>query len=155
MLKSEIKHLFFSLLAGSLVGFFCRNYYSIPVAFLSGFFVDADHLIDYGIYKKFRKFNLSEFLSGKFFDKSGKVYVFFHGFEYVPVLIVMGVVFSNLSWLFLSLGLSLFFHLCFDTIHNRTKRQSYFFTFRLINHFSHNDFCSTKKTGSNDCTNKR
>jgi len=140
MLKDEIKHFFLSLTAGLIVGYRLGNYWAIALALLSGFCIDADHLIDYGIYKKFRGFDLKEFLSGKFFDYSGKVYVFFHGFEYVVVLIILGIIWPYLGWVFFSLALSLLFHLIFDTFYNRPSLPTYFIFYRIYHHFNHKNF---------------
>lgn len=140
MLRDETKHFLLSITAGLIIGAIFDNYWSVPIALLSGFFIDSDHLIDYGIYKKFRGFNLAEFLSGKFFDYAGKVYIFFHGFEYIVAFIILALIWPAQNWLFFALALSLLFHLSFDTIHNRTKWQSYSIIFRVIHHFNHKDF---------------
>lgn len=141
MLKDEVRHFLLSLIAGTVVGWLLGNFLAIPVALLSGFFIDADHLIDYAIYKKFQGFNLSEFLSGKFFDYSGKVYVLFHAFEYVFIFFILGFLFSNLSWLFFSFGLSLLFHLLYDTLYNKPIWPTYFLFFRICKRFDHKTFC--------------
>jgi len=140
MLKDEIKHFLLSLLAGTLIGLFFGNYYAVPIALLSGFFIDIDHLIDYEICKKFRGFNISEFFSGKYFDYSGKVYVLFHAFEYVLILLILGIILKDFQWLYFSLGLSLLFHLLFDTFYNRPKWPTYFISYRIYHHFNHDYF---------------
>jgi len=139
MLKDEIKHFLLSIIAGVIIGYFFSNYWSIPIALLTGFFIDADHLIDYFIYRGW-KFNLKEFLSGKCFDYSGKVYVFFHAFEYILVLVVAGLIWPIFNWIFFTLALSLLFHLLFDTFSNKPKWPTYFLSFRIYHHFNHKDF---------------
>ena len=139
MLKDEIIHFILSIIAGTVVGYFTNNLWAIPVALVSGFFIDGDHLIDYFIYQG-TKFNLAEFLSGKTFDLSGKVYVFFHGFEYAIIFAITGVLLPHLSWLFFSLALSNLFHLIFDTISNKPIWPTYFLTYRIIKNFDHKIF---------------
>lgn len=117
MLKDEIKHCLLSIFAGLIVSYFFRNYWAVLISLFSGFFIDADHLIDYFLFTRCRRFDLKEFFSGTYFDQSGKVYVFAHGFEYVIILAVLGIIYPNLTWIFYSLSLLLFFHLVFDTIY--------------------------------------
>ena len=143
MLKDEIVHFILSIIAGVIVGYFMHNWWAVPVALISGFFIDADHLIDYFIYHR-AKFNLREFFSGKTFDLSGKVYIFFHGYEYALVFAIIGLLLPNLSWLFFSLALSNMFHLIFDTISNKPIWPTYFITYRLAKRFSHKAFCFRK-----------
>jgi len=140
MLKDEIVHFILSIIAGAIVGYFCRNWWAVPIALVSGFLIDADHLIDYFIYKKFRGFDLKEFLSGEFFDRLGKVYVVFHGYEYAAAATIFGIIFPNLGWLFFSLALSNFLHLLYDTIANKPIWPTYFITYRLIKNFNHKTF---------------
>lgn len=137
MPKDEIKHFILSIIAGAIVGYFTHNWWTIPVALISGFFIDADHLIDYLLYRG-AKFNLAEFLSGRIFDLSGKVYVFFHGFEYAIILIILGIAIPNLSWLFLSLGFSNLFHLIYDTVSNKPVWPAYSIIYRAAVKFDHN-----------------
>lgn len=136
MLKDEIIHFILSIIAGTVVGYFTSNWWAIPVALISGFFIDADHLIDYFIYRRDR-FNLAEFLSGKTFDLSGKVYTLFHGFEYSVILVILGIVIPDLSWLFFSLALSNLFHLVYDTISNKPIWPAYFLIYRATKNFNH------------------
>ena len=146
MLKDEITHFLLSLFAGTLVSLFFGHYDLVPIALLSGFFIDADHLIDYCLFRKFKNFSLKEFFSGRYFDYSGKVYVFFHAFEYVLILLILGVIFKDFQWLYFSLGLSLLFHLLFDTFYNRPKWPTYFVFYRIYHRFNHNYFCFKKKS---------
>lgn len=136
MLKEEFVHFILSIIAGAIVGCFFNNWWAIPIALISGFLIDADHLIDYCLYNR-GKFSLAEFKSGEYFDKSGKVYVFFHGFEFTAILIACGVIFPKLGWLFYSLGFSNLLHLVFDTIANKPIWQTYFLTYRAAKKFNH------------------
>lgn len=139
MLKDETVHFLLSILVGLVIGYFFRNYWSIVAALTTGFLIDSDHLIDYFIFSKGR-FNYLQFKSGSYFDDSGKVYVFAHGFEYAIILIILGVTILNLSWLFLSLGFSNLFHLLFDTVSNKPIWPTYFLTFRVAKNFDHKAF---------------
>jgi hypothetical protein len=140
MLKDEATHLTLSVIAGVLIGALTGNYWAIAWAIGSGFLIDVDHLFDYLLFKKFKNLNLKEFFSGTFFDKSGKVILPLHGYEYGVVLIILGLVYINFNWLYLALGVSLIFHLIYDTISNKPSWPTYFVFYRLFYRFDHNDF---------------
>ena len=140
MFKEETIHFSLSLIAGLIVGYVFGNYWAIPVAFLSGFFIDADHLIDYFLHTKFLRLDIAEFFSGKHFDTSGKVYLLLHGYEYVILFAIFGVVLPNLGWLFFSLALSNLLHLIYDLLSNRPKWPTYFLTYRIAKNFNHSAF---------------
>jgi len=139
MLKDEFIHFTLSIIAGVIVGYFFNNWWAVPVALISGFFIDSDHLIDYHLYSR-AKFNLAEFKSGEYFNKSGKVYVFAHGYEFAIILTIFGFALPGLSWFFFSLALSNFLHLFYDTISNKPIWLTYFLTFRIAKNFNHKSF---------------
>ena len=143
MLKDEFIHLTLSIIAGLIIYAFTGNAWVFGLAVLSGFAIDGDHLIDYFIYLigKKKKFSLAEFFKAHYFDEQGKVYLFLHGFEYAAVLIILGFFISNLNWLFWPLGLSLIFHLIYDTISNKPIWPTYFISFRISKNFNHQAFC--------------
>ncbi|MCX6812240.1 MAG: hypothetical protein NTW79_01265 [Candidatus Berkelbacteria bacterium] len=136
MFIDEFIHFVLSVAIGLVVGKLTGNFWAVPLAIASGFFLDADHLIDYFIHRGW-KFNINDFFSGKHFDDSGKVYVFFHGFEFAIILIVLSLIFPNLGWLFFSLGFANLFHLFYDTFCNGAVWPTYFLTFRIAKNFDH------------------
>lgn len=140
MLKDEFFHFLFSLIVGIFIGYIFNNWWAIPLALVGGFFVDADHLIDYLIYEKFRRFDIRNFFTGEYFDRSGKVYVFTHGFEFAIILIILGGIYPQLGWVFYSLGFANLLHLVYDTVYNRPIWPTYFFLFRLAKNFDHKTF---------------
>jgi len=140
MFKEETIHLSLSIIAGIIIGYLTSNYYAILVALISGFFVDCDHLIDYFVYTKFKKIDLREFFSGKFFDYSGKVYVLFHGYEFSVLFVLLAILYPALSWFFYSLALSHLLHLIYDMASNKPKWPTYFIIYRAINNFDHDKF---------------
>jgi len=140
MLKDETIHLTLSIIAGVIIGILTGNYWSILLAISSGFLIDADHLFDYILFKKGRGLNIREFFSGTFFDKSGKVILPLHGYEFGVVLIILGLVYINFNWLYLALGASLILHLIYDTISNKPSWPTYFVFYRLFHRFDHSDF---------------
>lgn len=61
---------------------------TVVVGLLGGFFIDVDHLFDYGLFlaKYHLPFSIREFLSVGYFNVNQKIYVLFHGWEYALLL---------------------------------------------------------------------
>ncbi|OGI22331.1 MAG: hypothetical protein A2808_01040 [Candidatus Moranbacteria bacterium RIFCSPHIGHO2_01_FULL_55_24] len=110
-------HVFLALLAGFFVWLLWRRpVVSFAAAFLGGVLIDLDHLIDYFLAFGLH-FRLDYFLQGYQFLKSDKLYVLFHGWEYVVLLAVLAFAMKSKLWLksaILSLSLGMFFHLLID-----------------------------------------
>ena len=114
-------HLFFALLAGLIIWlFFRRNPFSALLgALLGGFMVDFDHFIDYFMAFPWN-FHLNWFVKGYEFLKLDQIHLFFHAWEYVIILIALGIFLASkrAKVFFFSLALGLFFHLSGDVIMN-------------------------------------
>ena len=111
-------HLGFSLLAGLIIFLIWRKpLLSFSGGILGGFFIDLDHFIDYFLAFGL-KFNLDYFSHGYQFLKSGKVYVLFHGWEYVIILIAVVFVLKSKRWkaFLFAIALGAFFHLGTDLV---------------------------------------
>jgi len=132
-----LTHVVLALLAGLLVWMTSGNM-GIPfvAAFVGGVFIDLDHLIDY--FFAFRtKFRMSYFLKGYQFLKSDKIYVLFHGWEYVIILLFFYVLLDNMviQSSLLALALGMFFHLWTDVLINKIPARSYSLLYRMKNNF--------------------
>jgi len=143
LLVDELIHFSLSLTAGLFFSFKFGNFWLLPPALVFGFFIDADHLFDYFAYYG-AKFNLRKFFSAKtYIEKSGKVYVLLHGWEYVGIFWLMGrlVGIPGLEW---AMGFSYFFHLLWDNFSFKHHPLVYFFIYRLLNNFSLESFNGQK-----------
>lgn len=144
----ELVHLFLSLAIGILLAGYFKNKLLIFYALLAGVFADVDHLFDYFLFKKDLSINFPEFFSGVYFDITNKVILPLHSFELAIFLIVLGLFFLAVksrrkitaAGILLTFGISLFFHLAYDTIYYRPKWPTYFIFYRLYNNFDHNTF---------------
>ena len=150
MLREELGHLTLSLLAGALTAAIFGNFWVILWALAFGFLIDADHLYDYLLFKKFRKLSIKEFLGAKYFDLAGKVYLPLHGFEYCLLFIATGLIFHDWWPVALATAISLLAHLIFDTITNKPIWPTYFILFRLVKNFNHRAF-NFRKCGERAC----
>jgi len=98
--------------------------------------IDLDHLIDY--FLAFGPdFRLDYFASGYQFLKSGKIYVLFHGVEYVIIALILAALLKNKACksAFLAVALGLFFHLSADSVANDIPAKSYSLIYRIENRF--------------------
>lgn len=140
MYKDEIVHFTLSIISGTIVALIFGNWWAVPVALLSGFLIDLDHFFDYFKFTKFKRFDSKEFLSGKYFDYSNKVFLPLHGFEYSLVLIAIALLMPSAAWWVLSLAVSLILHLIYDTISNKPIWPTYFLIYRITKNFNHKTF---------------
>ncbi len=114
-----------------------RNLFlSVVYAMVGGVLIDLDHFID-NLLAFGWNFNYGYFITGEYFLKTGKTYVFFHGFEY---LIILFVVFffaktKMIKMILLSLTLAMAFHLGVDIIFYSIPIKNYFILYRIFNDF--------------------
>jgi len=134
-------HLFLHVFSAFLVGVVVWKVWGKPLpsfaaAFCGGILVDFDHFIDYFLAFGWN-FHLSWFASGYQFTKSDKMYVLFHGWEYVIILIILAFIFKNKIFksILLALGFGLFVHLCLDVVIDKVPIKSYFVSDRIKNNF--------------------
>lgn len=134
-----LAHIGLSVLAGLLVWkFFGHAIIAFPAAFVGGVLIDLDHLIDYFLAFG-AKFRLEYFLKGYQFLESDKIYIFFHGWEYIILLAVAGwLAKSNVkikATVFV-LALGIFFHLSIDAFTNEGAQiKTYSISYRAKNNF--------------------
>jgi hypothetical protein len=130
-------HVAFGILAGFLVWKIYRKpFLALCCSFFAGVLVDLDHFIDYFMAFGW-SFNLYYFNHGFEFLKSNKIYILFHGWEYVAVLIVFWLIAKNIiaKTIFLSLALGLFFHLSADVYLDKVPVKFYSIIYRAENNF--------------------
>lgn len=138
---SLIAHLAIHFISGLIAGFIVWRIWKKPVlsylfAILGSVFVDLDHLIDYFVAFGWN-FKLDYFLWGYQFLESGKIYVLFHGWEYVVILIVLVVILKSkiVKSIILALALGLLFHISEDVLLNNMPIKSYSIIYRVKNNF--------------------
>lgn len=141
-LKTEIFHLIAALTAALMVHILFGDIRYSILALAVAFFVDVDHLLDYLLAEGFRV-DFKSFFSGEFFSKWGKLVIFFHGWEYVLIFLVL-FLFTKTP-VFAVLSIALFSHYTVDFFTNPcVDKFGYFLTFRLRNKFRFNKVLSNK-----------
>lgn len=131
-----LTHFLFALLAGFIVWKLWKKNAAFIAAFAGGFFIDLDHLIDYLLAFGFN-FQLDYFLGSYQLFKTGKIFIFFHGWEYVLILTFIAFILKNKTAKSITLALALgaLFHLSVDSLLNNMPIKSYSIIYRAKNNF--------------------
>jgi hypothetical protein len=130
-------HILFAFLAGIFVWrIWKKPFASFIFAFIGGVLIDLDHFIDYFLAYGVN-FNLFYFIKGFEFLKTDKLYVLFHGWEYVLVSLAITLILKNkyAKSISLAFAVALFFHLSSDVILDKVPPKSYSVVFRAKNNF--------------------
>ncbi len=110
---------------------------SVLFGFLTTMFMDIDHFFDYFMYKGLT-LNLTDFFQADYFSLSGKVFVLFHAWEYVIVLLVSYLFLKRKRFatflLFAALGIGV--HLVYDTLYYGFNPLGYSIIYRILSGFS-------------------
>ncbi|MFC1645076.1 hypothetical protein ACFL08_03545 [Patescibacteria group bacterium] len=106
-------------------------------AVAGGFFIDLDHVIDY-FFAFGSKLNLNQFFKGMQFLESDRMYLLFHGWEYVVLIAVIACFLKNKIFkiFLLALSLAAFVHLCTDiAINEGMSVKGYSIVYRAKSNF--------------------
>lgn len=133
----EPLHLLGHFLIGLSVGFIfyleTGDPWLVVVSVLANFLIDLDHLFDYWVATGFN-LKAREFFKVDYFEINKKVYVPFHSWELVVVIFLLSL-FPSLSWIGLTISVSLFFHIVWDAFSYKINGRSYFLIWRFLHEF--------------------
>ena len=117
----------------------------LPAALVTGWMVDADHLVDFLYYVARTKgdANYAWAGTGKYFKHNGKVFVPMHAWELTIVLLSCAVVFQNASTIFVCAALAHGVHLIQDQRSYKVRPLGYWLTSRFYQDFKLDGFCAT------------
>ena len=139
----ELTHLLITVLISFFIWRRFRDFRLILVVFLFGIFIDIDHWFDYFVWFG-SKINLSNFFHvASYVHQSGKVYIPFHGWEFIIIFWLvgrwLGKIFKikGMEW---AITISYLAHLLWDNFSFTHHPLAYSFLFRLINNFSLKSF---------------
>jgi len=134
LFEHELLHLLFAVPAAIYIFWRSRNLILVCSIFLFVLAIDADHLVDFGLWawSSGSSFWQNPLLAN--FGESGKVYVPIHAWEIVGFLLV-------LAWRLrksavLAFALALASHLTLDQLSYDTTAESYSIVFRALTDFS-------------------
>jgi hypothetical protein len=144
-MRKVLIHLFHHFILGLAVGLFnwwlMKSFWLGILGMMVNIFIDLDHLIEYLVFS--RRFRLREFLSGAHFEEKKKIFVVFHGWEYVILCFILWILTTRS--VFLVLGIAIGTHLLFDQLTYELSPWTYFVTYRLKNKFAIKKICLDQK----------
>ncbi|MCX6795261.1 MAG: hypothetical protein NT165_00820 [Candidatus Falkowbacteria bacterium] len=110
---------------------------SFTAAIMGGFFIDVDHIIEYLIV--FHRFTLQGFFYGWQFLWSGKSYLIFHAWEYLPILLLLAYFLRHYRKVAIFIAILAgagAVHLVTDCFINQYPAEFYSINYRLAHNFS-------------------
>ena len=129
------RHTVVSILISIPFGMASQSWVGAITCFLSGIFIDLDHVIDFVANKKklFRSYD--EFFSFFERERKGKLYLIFHSYELLFVFWLLIMIYQlNSIWVGLALGMTV--HMFCDQITNPLRPFVYFWVYRLRYRFA-------------------
>ncbi|MDE3077630.1 MAG: hypothetical protein KGJ86_19595 [Chloroflexota bacterium] len=99
-----------------------------------GILVDLDHLFDYFYAERRLTFSLRTFLRSRHWRKSGRLFVFFHAFEYLPLVYCTWHALRGRRWA-MAATTAMSVHLLADQTLNDLRPWGYFILYRLCHRF--------------------
>ncbi|MFA5754198.1 MAG: hypothetical protein WC905_02435 [Patescibacteria group bacterium] len=131
-------HFSLAILIGYLLGrHFKKVGLGVLFGFLGGFLIDLDHVLEY-FFVYGPHFNLIYFFEGRQFLASGKIRVIFHAWEYLPLLLLLALIFKKhqaVRAAIITLALAASVHLLTDSFLNKYPIQYYALSYRYENSF--------------------
>jgi len=141
-------HFTLAVLAGYLVGRrLGKTELGIIAGILGGFFIDRDHILEYFLVYG-PHFNLVYFLEGRQFLLSDKIRIWFHAWEYIPVLLIVAYFWRRQKAVYvfiLALTLGGLIHLMTDCLINQYPPQNYSLLYRSRHNFSAQELLSPEQ----------
>ncbi len=133
--KNEIIHFVSALFGAVVFYFFTHNFSQSIILIIVALFIDVDHLIDYFIYLRHsnNKFSFSYFLAGKYFHAQNRIYVLFHAWEWVLILLLLS--FAGWGSMYGAIAAGLAIHYIVDTLTNNVTVDTYLISVRLLEKF--------------------
>lgn len=134
-------HFSLAVLAGYLVGrYFNKIWLGVIAGVLGGFLIDLDHILEYFLVFGLH-FNFTYFITGREFLVSDQMHVWFHAWEYAPLLLLAAWLFWRNKKIAVAaflggLALGGLVHLTTDSLINLFPPQNYSLIYRWQQNFS-------------------
>lgn len=131
-------HFLLAVLSGLLVGYYFKDrLICLLSAIAAGFFIDLDHALEYLLVFKGR-FNLQYFFEGRQFLSSEQLHLWFHAWEFVPLLLIIAWLFRRqrvIKVVAVTMALAGAVHLATDVIINQVPPKFYLLSYRASQDF--------------------
>ena len=136
-------HIIISLGVSAIVWAIFRSSTAALACFLTGVFMDIDHLIDYMIHCGPR-FNVKRFFRVFEYETFENIFVFLHSWEFIVIYLAL---LWLIDWKPVAIGavIGIFVHLLLDHFFNDHSKWAYFLSYRLFHRFSAKHFYGDKE----------
>jgi hypothetical protein len=126
-----------------LVWLLFRSLTATAACFLTGVFLDLDHLIDYAI-NYGRRIRIKHLFQAFEYEAFENIFIFLHSWEFVAIYLVL---LWLIDWKPVMLGavIGIFVHLLLDHFFNHHSPLAYFISYRLFHGFSAKHFYGAKE----------
>ena len=107
-------------------------------SFIGGTFIDLDHIYDYVCYRHrdpLHKLNLKEFFDVFISCKLEKIYIFFHSWELLALILIAGALFPGIGAFLIPFGFGMAIHIVLDAYSNPSKLINYSLAVRFSYRF--------------------
>ncbi len=136
-------HLSIHFLLAVLTGYLCGRFFKqvrlgIIVGILGGFLIDLDHILEYFLVFG-PTFNFQYFIESRQFLISEQIRLYFHAWEYAPILLLLAWVFKSyqrVKLVLVTLAFAGSIHLISDVFINQYYFRYYSITYRYQHNFS-------------------
>ena len=135
-------HFTLAVLSGYLIGrFFNREKIGLIFGILGGFLIDLDHVLEYFLIYGLH-FNLQYFFESRQFLISDQIRLYFHAWEYLPILLILAYIFKkkkNIKVALITLAFAGTIHLISDVFINNYYFKYYSIYYRYSLNYSAKD----------------
>lgn len=135
-------HFIMAVLSGYLIGsYFNNKRLGIIFGILGGFLIDLDHVLEYFLVFG-PSFNLQYFFESRQFLTSDMVRLYFHAWEYLPLLLILAAIFrkyEKVKIALITLAFAGTIHLVSDVLINDSYFKYYSIYYRASYNFSAKD----------------
>lgn len=127
-------HLTTSLGLGALFWARSRDWRTMVIALGFGVLIDLDHLFDYWYAQRRPQIDLAEFMTSRYWRRSGRLFVLFHAFEYLPFVFLAFQALKGRRWA-MAATVAMSSHVLADHLANDLRPLGYFITYRIKHRF--------------------
>jgi len=133
-----IHHVAISIVVSALVWAIFRSFTAALACFLTGVFLDIDHLIDYVVNYGWH-FRFKRFFRAFEYEVFENIFIFLHSWEFVVIYLAL---LWLIDWKPVAIGavIGILVHLLLDHFFNDHSRFAYFLSYRLFHRFSARHF---------------
>ncbi len=111
-----------------------RDIRTLFISLLFGVLIDLDHLFDYFYATRRLTFNAGDFFKTRYWKISGRIFVIFHAFEYLPLVFFFWQGMKGRKWAVAATS-AMSVHLVADHLVNELQPFGYFLIYRIAHRF--------------------